>query len=383
MKLIRLLLPFIIAFSSQQGRCQGFQQSLDMRISFVPGPVGIDGKLTFYYELHLTNFAGDSIGLRKAEVLDSARSAVIASIGEEELKSRHARIGIPAKDKAPLLPPGSSSVIYIELTLQKGVLPAQLAHRIELEAWHGGIKKVVSVGGAPMHVSQKPVLVVGPPLGAGFWAAVYDPSWERGHRRVFYTVNGKARIPGRFAIDFIKMDSLGRYAKGDENAIKNWYGYAADVLAVNDGIVASIRDDFPESATLSEHPAYTADKATGNYISLDIGNNHLAFYEHLKPGSIRVKPGQKVKKGDIIAALGFTGQTTGPHLHFHIADGNSPLGAEGIPFAFDRFTVSGSYIDPGTFEKTFGKAPWAPGKDPATIIRQERPAPNTVITFQP
>lgn len=375
----RLLFITFIAFSFKQGHSQGSRQLPDMHISFVPGPVVISGRSTFYYELHLTSSADDTIGLRKIEMLDNSDSAAIASIEGEDLKNRYAGIGVLQKNKEARLPPGSSGVIYIELALQKEKLPAQLSHRIELEVLRGGVKKTLSIRGAAIPLSQKPPLVVGPPLGPGLWTAVYDPSWERGHRRVFYTVNGKARIPGRFAIDFIRMDSLGRYANGDENVIKNWYGYGVDVLAVSDGIVASIRDDFPESNTLSEHPAYTPDKATGNFISLDLGNDHLAFYEHLKPGSIRVKPGQKVKKGDIIASLGFTGQTTGPHLHFHIADGNSPLGAEGIPFVFDHFTVSGAYND----LETFGKARWIPGKDPAATIVKERPAPNTVIKFQP
>jgi murein DD-endopeptidase MepM/ murein hydrolase activator NlpD len=230
-----------------------------------------------------------------------------------------------------------------------------------------------------MSLSKKPQLVLGPPLNNGPWAAVYDPSWERGHRRVIYTVNGKARIPGRFAIDFIKLDGQGRYANGDNNVIKNWYGYGNDVLAVADGVVASIRNDFSESPTLSGPPEYTADKATGNYISIDIGNNHFAFYEHLKPGSIKIKPGQRVKKGDIIASVGFTGQTTGPHLHFHVANVNSPLGAEGIPFVFDRFTLLGSYPN---FEN-FGNVPWVPVKNSNQLMTvKEHPASNSVIKFK-
>ena len=169
-------------------------------------------------------------------------------------------------------------------------------------------------------------------------------------------MNGKASIPGRFAIDFIKLDDQGRYANGNDNTIKNWYGYGKDVLSVAEGVVASTRDDFSESPTVSGHPPYPSDHATGNYISIDLGNNQFAFYEHLKPRSIIIKPGQHLKKGDVIAAVGFTGQTTGPHLHFHVADVNSPLGAEGIPFVFDQFTLLGSYTD----FVNFGKATWIP-----------------------
>jgi murein DD-endopeptidase MepM/ murein hydrolase activator NlpD len=207
--------------------------------------------------------------------------------------------------------------------------------------------------------------------------AIYDPTWLRGHRRVVFNVDGKQRIPGRFAIDFMLIDDEGKYFKGDEDLVSNWYGYNVDVLAVADGTVTSVKNDFPESAKLSTHPSYPAEKATGHYVSIDIGNGRFAFYEHLKPGSIVVTPGQKIKKGDVIASLGFTGQSTGPHLHFHLADADAPLAAEGIPFLFERFEVMGSYPD---FSK-FGKDKWVPSDPENNLITNERPGPNTVIRF--
>jgi murein DD-endopeptidase MepM/ murein hydrolase activator NlpD len=370
-----------IFFSTGIGHSQEFRQSVDMRVPFVPGLVTINGKPAVYYELHLVNFASDSMDLKKVEVFDAADSAIVATMDKDDLKNRYSRPGVLREDKENiLLAPGSSGIIYIEFALQNDASHVQLYHCLELGTRRGQIGKTILVQGALIHLSQKAPVVLGPPLGSGFWAAIYEPSWERGHRRVFYTVNGKARIPGRFAIDFIRLDSLGLYAKGDNNVVKNWYGYGVDVLAVNDAVVLSTRDDFSESTTLSTHPVHSADKATGNYVSIDIGNDHIVFYEHLKPGSIKVKPGQKIKKGDIIAAVGFTGQTTGPHLHFHVANANSALGAEGIPFVLERFTLAGSYSN---FEK-FGKEPWIPVKDLSKpIITGERPAPNSVIKFQP
>src|SRR3546814_7386768 len=87
----------------------------------------------------------------------------------------------------------------------------------------------------------------------------------------------------------------------------------------------------PPSSTRTYPPVpYTTLFRSGNACALDLGDGRHAFYEHLKPGSIRVVPGQRVRRGEVIAELGFTGDSTGPHLHFHVADAPSPLGAEGL-----------------------------------------------------
>lgn len=379
MKIIGIVVGLVLATILGVGQTVGqeYLQSVEMHVSWVPDQVMIDGKPSVYYELHLTNFAKDSFRLRKLEVSNTANATVIFSVGQDDLRKRYQRVGVTPLNKETVLPPGASSIIYLEFPLPMDKPSLPLAHYLEFERADGKDNKLLSVKGALILVAKKPPLILGPPLTDGLWAAIYEPAWERGHRRVVYTVDGKAQIPGRFAIDFIKLNSQGRYASDDENVVKNWYGHGADVLAVQDGIIASIRDDFPESETVSAHLKYSAEKATGNFISIDLGNNHIAFYEHLKPGSIKVKPGQKVKKGDVIASLGFTGQTTGPHLHFHVADKNSPLGAEGIPFVFEKFTFLGVYND---FEK-FGKEPWIPVSPNGPGIKEERPAPNSVIKF--
>jgi murein DD-endopeptidase MepM/ murein hydrolase activator NlpD len=176
------------------------------------------------------------------------------------------------------------------------------------------------------------------------------------------------------------LDSAGKFAKSNPDSIRNWLGYNAAVYAVADGIVASTRTDVEESSTLSGYTPASPENATGNYISIKIAERRFAFYEHLKPGSIIVAPGQKVKKGERIAALGFTGQTTGPHLHFHIANADSPLGAEGIPFEFENFRLLGSYPD----LESFGKSRWRQADGGSQkLITREHPASQSVLDFDP
>lgn len=339
----------------------------------------INGKQWIYYELHLSNRSHDSIEIQKIEVVDLTHATELITLNGPELLNRWAGKKTSQKNSCRLAA-NDTGVVYLEFPLPMGTTTVELVHRTHFALHQGITTKNSSVEGAGMKLPFSPSLILGSPLRKGYWAAVYDPSWQMGHRRVFYTVDGISRIPGRFAIDFIRLDSQGHYASQDEDQIKNWYGYGDDVLAAHDGVVVTVRDDFAESATLSNHPDYPPHLATGNYLVIDIGNNRFLFYEHLQPRSIRVKPGQKIKKGTTIASLGFTGQTTGPHLHFHVADKNSPLGAEGIPFVFEQFMYAGDYPD---FE-IFGKGRWnGSDKRSGKRITGERPAPNSVIRFSP
>lgn len=334
----------------------------------------VDGGLHASYEIQLTNFHHDTVTLEQLEVLDKKDSNLLKRLDGATLQNSHTKIGSKTGEGTLVLPSGSSSIIYIELPIGR-LTPAEIVHKITFDIPGQSNLTLETV---TSHCITKNQLVLGKPLAGGNWAAIYEPSWVRGHRRVIYLDNGIPRIPGRYAIDFIQVDDEGNFATGDKDVKSNWLGYGADVLAVADGIVSTVRDDFPETPTLSDHPAYGSKEATGNYISICIGENQYAFYEHLKSNSITVKPGQQVKKGDVIAALGLTGQGTSPHLHFHMADTDSPLGAESIPFAFERFNLLGHYPD----FKVFGRAPWQPHPDLNDSVRfNERPVPNAVLIF--
>ena len=79
----------------------------------------------------------------------------------------------------------------------------------------------------------------------------------------------------------------------------------------------------------------------GNMMVVDIGEGDFAFYAHLQRGSLKAKLGDKVKSGQVLGLLGNTGNSTAPHLHFHLMDGKSPLNANGLPYVFRKFTSRG------------------------------------------
>lgn len=76
----------------------------------------------------------------------------------------------------------------------------------------------------------------------------------------------------------------------------------------------------------------------GNQVTLDLGNNRYAMYAHLKPDSIKVKVGDKLKRGDQIGQMGSSGNSTAPHLHLHVTDSPYVLGSNGVPYVLNRST---------------------------------------------
>jgi murein DD-endopeptidase MepM/ murein hydrolase activator NlpD len=112
------------------------------------------------------------------------------------------------------------------------------------------------------------------------------------------------------------------------------------VLAVADAMVVAAVDRFADQIPDQPRPV-TLEEAEGNHIILDLGGRRFAFYAHLKPGSLRVRAGQRVQRSEVIAEVGNSGSSSGPHLHFHLMNGPSSLAADGLPYVFDRYQLSG------------------------------------------
>lgn len=359
-------------------------QSIDLHVPVPPTPVIIAGRRHLAYELHLTNFRPFDIALARVEVLDPDRKLSLADLRDAALVDRVGRPGsLPASADKRVVAGGMRAVVYLWLPLDDSVLvPARLGHRIELDLVREQGRTPVVVEGGDVTVREEAPVVLDAPLRGGPWVALYDPVLARGHRASIYTIDGRARIPARYAIDFVRLDSTAASARGDRNRIANWLGYGAEVLAVADGRVAQARDELPEGETLeAARGPLPLENASGNYVALDLGNGRYVFYEHLRHGSIRVRSGDRVRRGQVIAQLGNSGSSSsGPHLHFHVADANMTLAAEGTPWVFRGFEVVGGFE---TIQAFAAGSPWksVPASE-AGVRRLELPAPNVVVMFR-
>jgi len=247
------------------------------------------------------------------------------------------------------------------------------------------------VEGAQVTVHKKAPLVLSAPVRGEGWVAARGPSNDSVHRRASVVI-GKARIPQRFAIDWLRIDADGKpvsspyrsvdgggldFQDRDDAKNANWRAYGAEVLAVANAVVANVKDGIPENEMGSDEKAVpiTLETVAGDYVILDLGKNNFALYAHLQPESIRVRVGQKVRRGQVLGFLGNSGHSDGPHLHFHVANGNSVVSAEGVPYVFESFEVQG-VVPSGQLGN------WKPPSSAkADKRRREIPIENAVVRF--
>ena len=300
---------------------------------------GTDQQLHLAYELHITNFSKTELLLKRVEVVDASGGSVLASYSGKELGDRLSSLaGRAAKES---IPRGGGAVVFIWLDFGNADFPKTLRHRVEAAAPAFPNYGLQGIEGAATQVEAE-AMVIGPPLRGGNWWAANGPSNHSDHRRTLIAVEGKARIPERYATDWAKLQGSDLF-KGDASKNSSYFSYGEEVLAVADGTVVSVLDGLPENAPdAKRYPVpMNLKNMGGNNIILDIGPKRFAFYAHLQPHSVRVKVGDHVVRGQVLALVGNSGNATGPHLHFQLSDANSELGTEGLPFVIDSLELVG------------------------------------------
>lgn len=111
--------------------------------------------------------------------------------------------------------------------------------------------------------------------------------------------------------DFGKRKIYNKFTKQYESNFHNGIDITRgnEIVSFLSGIVTSTRNNIE---------GYSEKYKTGNYVTINHGNNLYSSYYHLKKDSVCVKRGDYIEKGTKIGLMGSTGHATGKHLHFGI-----------------------------------------------------------------
>ncbi len=308
-----------------------------------PVPVASTDGVNIAYELEFKTTDGMTLVPEKIEVIDPATGKTIYTPGAEVLKKTFMPAANPLPTAAEMIN-GTLKVpisrISIWFKVSPDAVPDKLIHRLTLNRTAIGLSPLSVTGGeVTVRKDLQPVVIGSPMRGAG-WVAMETTEPTTHHFLMPVTINGVTTVDQRFAQDWFYIDPVtGQVAQGGVNLTKNYLGYGKELLAVADGTVVDIRDDLPDNG-IYKVPPFSFATGPGNNVVIDIGNNKYACYVHTIPGSIRVKKGDVVKEGQVIALLGNSGQSDIPHLHFEVVTGKPIImGGEGYPFVFRSFDL--------------------------------------------
>jgi Peptidase family M23 len=173
-------------------------------------------------------------------------------------------------------------------------------------------------------------------------------------------VDGQAVDSRRYAIDW-KQVVNGTSFSADPRDVHSYYSYGKSVLAVADGRVLVGRDSLPDNIPghgEAFHPVVpiTLETVAGNTITLDLGDGQFAYYLHLQPGSLRVKTGDRVRRGQVLGSIGASGDAREPHC---ILKSRLPRGcwlARACPISSTGTVARTQLTEPMNF--AYASCPW-------------------------
>jgi hypothetical protein len=319
---------------------------LSAQVMQAPDPLIAFGKAYLVYELLLTSFDSRLIELTRLRAVDADNPGTAFNFAGDDLAAMVSPVGSDSGAAATSIGSGQVRLVYLWLPFTAANrVPQRITHYLQCRV---GVApgEVYEIALAPITVAQSPPVSIGPPLRGGDWLAEGGPSNNSYHRRARMVGDGTVYFAQRFAIDYVKISSNGRTYGGDQKNNANYHCYGSDVIAVADGKVVATKDGVPENTPdpVARAVEITMDTAGGNFVALDIGYNRYALYGHLIPGSLKVKVGDSVKRGQFLGRLGNSGNSTEPHLHFQIADAPSFLLANGLPYLYDQVDVKPARI---------------------------------------
>jgi hypothetical protein len=337
--------------------------------SVIAAPIPVpatDGKIHVADELQLTNVLDQEVTLTSVDVRAADRT--LLSLAGDRLAYWTRVMG--NRTPTTKLGPAQTAAVWLDVALDPGAtVPAELVHAIGVSLAQPQpplFPATMIETVAPVTVQTRKPAAIAPPLVGPNWVDANSCCDLTPHRMALNPLNGQIWAAERFAIDYVQLSPDRRLFNGDKTKPESYPGFGADIHAVADGSVVGVLDGLPEQVPGASPTGLPLDQYTGNHIVQDLGNGNYALYAHLKTGSIRVKVGDRLSSGEVVALLGNSSNTDGPHLHFHVMSTPDPLRSDGLPFVLSSFTLDGriATMDAEDAIEAGEPAPMQPGFTP-------------------
>lgn len=146
----------------------------------------------------------------------------------------------------------------------------------------------------------------------------------------------------RFAYDLLVVIN-GKSHSGDGTSNGQYYCWGKEILSPGSGTVVTAVSDLPDNPPGVMDPK----NPPGNHVIIDLGNREYALLAHLQRGSVSVEEGDEVRPGQPVGLCGNSGNTSEPHLHFHLQDGRKFGQGDGKPAFFTDYLSNGTPVERG------------------------------------
>ena len=303
--------------------------ALEARVASQPEPVkATDGRGHLVYEIYLLNTAPVPQRLTLVEVLNARDGQVLLRFDTPE--KLRAVLGHGADE----LPPSSGDVVFVDLSADtRGALPQELAHRFESRIGETDL----AFRGASTDVSRHEAVRISAPLVGPGYLNENGGTGRCDHTRSVLVIDGTRCLAQRFAIDWIRIDDQKRPYVGDWRVNEHWLCFGDPVVSASGGRVVETLNTMDDNTPPVSARNLTPYTALGNHVIVDTGDGRFAVYAHLRPRTVAVKVGDRVRPGQLLGRLGNSGSSVAPHLHFHVTDAPAAVSSNGAPWVFDSF----------------------------------------------
>jgi len=141
----------------------------------------------------------------------------------------------------------------------------------------------------------------------------------------------------RYAYDFVITDENGKSFKSEGKNLNEYHCYEKEVLSPAEGVVVAVKNDIRDYEDVGDYSIdWKVRDFRGNFVLIQHAKEEYSFLAHFKKNSIKVKEGEKVKRGQILGLCGNSGHSTEPHIHFHLQDNKNVWLATGLPIRFRK-----------------------------------------------